>query len=493
VAADQTHAPKNSTTAVTFGRRAARNSALLAVGDFLALGLGFITTLLVTDRLGQEYGTFVGAQRFASMFLVVAEFGLVPLMIRSIAARREEMHEVTGTVFAVQIPLCTAFVLTVLIAAYSTQYLPDHRFALYAFIAIHVLSVFAATQSALFEGLERMGRSSALKVARSLAAFLAVLTALAVKGHLTAFVLAYLAAQIFQLLTGWFLIRTLPERIRPAVCWERVLPMLRAAGAYVAVGLAYTGLRSLDVVLLTRLAPTEEVAHYGAALNFLDVTLMLPFLVQRALLPIFSQQNNTAPDTETRGALCDTLQIFSAVLLPGAVGLALLSKGAVGLYRSGAFEAAVPVLSVLSFSMVFMGIASACATYLTGIGRLGGLLRAYGVAFPVLIGMNFWLIPKSGAQGAAVAAVAAQAALAVTLLITVMLQGMQLPWRAFLRHAFATLGMGGLVWPLRNAVLPISVAVGALSYSALLFLISSPDNLERRLLRAAIERWWHKR
>ena len=47
----------------------------------MGLGLGFVTTLLVTNRLGDQYGLFIGAQRFVGLFLVVAQFGLHPLPI----------------------------------------------------------------------------------------------------------------------------------------------------------------------------------------------------------------------------------------------------------------------------------------------------------------------------------------------------------------------------------------------------------------------------
>ena len=78
---------------------------LLAIGEALALALGFATTLIVTDRLGRDYGVFIGAQRFVGLFLVLAEFGLGTLLVRSVAARREEAGILFATVLALRLVL----------------------------------------------------------------------------------------------------------------------------------------------------------------------------------------------------------------------------------------------------------------------------------------------------------------------------------------------------------------------------------------------------
>ena len=49
--------------------KVARHSAVLAVGNVVGLLLGFVTTILVTDILGDHYGLLIGAQRFVGLFL----------------------------------------------------------------------------------------------------------------------------------------------------------------------------------------------------------------------------------------------------------------------------------------------------------------------------------------------------------------------------------------------------------------------------------------
>ena len=56
-----------------------------------------------------------------------------------------------------------------------------------------------------------------------------------------------------------------------------------------AIGLAFAALRSMNIMILARFAPTAETAMYGAALNFIDLLFLLPLIAQRAFLPVFSR------------------------------------------------------------------------------------------------------------------------------------------------------------------------------------------------------------
>ncbi len=305
-------------------------------------------------------------------------------------------------------------------------------------------------------------------------------------GGLEGVALAYVLAGVTQLGIALALARGLPGNLRPAVDIDRVAPMMREALLFVAVGLAFTALRSLDVVMLTQLSSTDEVAQYGAALNFVDILLVLPILLQRALLPAFARLHAAGESEET---VRDALQVFSAVLMPSAVGLALLCEQVVGLYPSGEFADAAPVLRILAASLIALGPATVCGVYLTGVGRLPAILGAYAVTLPIQVVANLLLIPRWGAVGAAAATFTAHASLALMFAGLLVASGIRLPLASFARHAAASAGMAGVVLLTRSLPIPVPLATGAFSYVAMLLLISGNQSLERRLLAAAVERW----
>jgi O-antigen/teichoic acid export membrane protein len=440
--------------------------------------------------LGRDYGVFIGAQRFVGLFLVLAQFGLGTLLVRSVAAHREEAGVIFGTVFTIRLVLCGTFAAVVAAVSYLIDYLPEHRPLIYAFILVNMLGVLTGTLTSLFEGLERMGRSALVNVGRATATCALVVALLLAGGGLAGVALAYVLAGVTQLGIALALARGLPGSLRPAVEIDRIVPMMREALLFVAVGLCFTALRSLDVVMLTRLSSTDEVAQYGAALNFVDVLLVLPLLLQRALLPAFARLHAAGKSEET---VRDALQVFSAVLMPSAVGLALLCEQVVGLYPSGEFADAAPVLRILAASLIALGPATVCGVYLTGVGRLPAILGTYAVALPIQVVANLLLIPRWGAVGAAAATFTAHASLALMFAGLLVASGIRLPLAAFARQAAASAGMAGVVLLTRSLPLPVPLATGAMSYVVLLLLISGKQSLERRLLAAAVERWRARR
>ena len=98
--------------------------------------------------------------------------------------------------------------------------------------------------------------------------------------------------------------------------------------------------------------PTAETALYGVALNFLDVLVYLPLLAQRALLPVFARLDVEGGSSAMARRSMD---LFTAVLIPAVVGLVLLAEQAVALYPSRQFDAAAPVVQILTLGILFSG------------------------------------------------------------------------------------------------------------------------------------------
>jgi len=461
------------------GRRIARNSALLGLGDVANLVLGLATTVLITDRLGDDYGILLGAQRFVALFLVVAQFGLYPLLVRSVAARPHEAGALLGTVLALRAMLGGIFVLVTVSAAIGTAYLPEFRWLIGALVAVELVGIFTESHVAVCEGLERMGSAALVTVVRPVVLFAGLAAVVTLDLGLPGIAGSYAAARAAQLV----LAAALVWRVRPprslSVRTDWMLPMLREALLFVLIGLAFTAMSSMDVVVLTRLGPTEAVSWYGGALNFFDVLLALPVLVQRSLLPAFTRLGVERRASDVARA---TLQVFSAVLLPASIGLAAVAREAVALYPSGAFGPSEPALRVLTLGVPFAGLALACAIYLTGVGRLADILRCYAVALPVELAVLLLSVPELGAAGAAAGRVAAHAVLAIALLHQVRNNAVSVPIGPLCRHAAASLAMLGVLLAVDGLHLAARVAIGCAVYAALMLALSGRGSLERALV-----------
>ncbi len=274
-----------------------------------------------------------------------------------------------------------------------------------------------------------------------------------------------------------------------SVSRARMGSLLREGPHYMAVGLAFTTLRSVNVMLLVRFAPTAEAAMYGAALNFIDLLFMMPLLAQRAFLPVFSRTNSkdSAAAIGTHG-----IYLFTAVLIPAATGLFMLAESAVALYPSGEFAAAAPVLRVLAIGIACTSMSSVCSTFLTGQGHVNAILRAYAVAVPIQIALCWMWVADGGAVGVARGTLAAQLVLAVGIVGTARTMGLVIPWAGTARHVIASGVMAAVIAPLGGAFFAIPVLVGALVYAVVLVSICPAGSLERKLLGRLVDRLKHR-
>ncbi len=457
------------------GRRVLRNTAYLGAGNVVRIALGLATTILITDQLGTEYGLLLGAQRYVDFFRNIAMFGLNAILVRGLAAGKEDAGELFGSVLALRAILSALFVVTAFASALATGYLPGHLWLVALFLLVGLGLMGVETMTAYAESYERMDRTATLPVTRAFFMLVGAALVRFLGGGLLEIALVFLVTQVLQVALIVNLSRDLLRQLRLRVSRARMGALLREGPHYMAIGFAYATLRSASVMILTRFSTAEQASMFGAAINFIDVLFVVPLLAQRAFLPVFSREGKGASEVGRDG-----LHTFSAVLTPCAVGLALLCESAVALYPSGEFAAAAPVLRILALGVACSGLSSVCTTFLTGRGRVGAILRAYALALPVQVGLGMLWVGGHGAAGVAAATVLAQLLLCAANLGSAARLGMAIPWAALLRHAAAAGLMGLAIWPARGLFVALPAALGALVYAGLLLALSPAGSLERR-------------
>jgi O-antigen/teichoic acid export membrane protein len=453
-----------------------RNTALLGAGNAVRLVLGLATTILTTDALGRDYGLLLGAQRYVDFFRNFAMYGLNSILVRGLASRREDPGLLFGSVLALRGALCAGFIAVTLGAAAYSGYLPEHRWLLAVFIAVGLGLMAVETLTAYSEAYERMDRTATLPVTRALFMLIGSAGVYWLGGGLVGIALVYVATQVVQVALSIGITRDLMRETTLRVSGARIGSLLREGPRFMAVGLAYAALRSASLIILTRFSTRDEAAMFGAAINFIDVIFLVPLLAQRAFLPVMSREGHAASEVGRDG-----LHVFSCVLTPCAVGMALLCESAVALYPSGEFAAAAPVLRVLAIGIAFSGLSSVCTTYLTGRGGVNAILWAYALALPVQLACSAAWVGEHGAVGVAAGTVAAQGVLCASNLVSVSRLGMAIPLRALARHALASVAMAAVVWPLREGFVAVPALAGVVVYAAALFAISPAGSLERAL------------
>lgn len=168
----------------------------------------------------------------------------------------------------------------------------------------------------------------------------------------------------------------------------------------------------MDFLVLAAIAGPAELGIYAVATKVAELMRLPATAMNYVLYPRFASQ---APQEAARGlrrllprAGALTLALAPPVALAGAIGIPLL-------YGHAFREAVLPML-ILLLGLTVEGLAAVCSAYLWGAGRPGANSWGMGVGVVVTIVLDFALVPRLGATGAAIAS--STAYLATALLLT---------------------------------------------------------------------------
>jgi O-antigen/teichoic acid export membrane protein len=191
---------------------------------------------------------------------------------------------------------------------------------------------------------------------------------------------------------------------RSRATWRRLLRISLPFGATVVVNYLYF---RLDVLLLSILRDTEEVALYGLAYRVLEGLIVLPSYFMFALFPEIARLTDDRARVD--GIVVTALEAMQVLALPLVTLGIVFADDIVAVIGGAEFEDSASVLRIL---MVALGISYVSGVYgnaLVAIGRQDALFKWSLVVLGANLAANLALIPPFGAVGAAIAVVASEA------------------------------------------------------------------------------------
>jgi len=210
----------------------------------------------------------------------------------------------------------------------------------------------------------------------------AVFLAAQVGCHLVANVFLHLAAR-----------RHLVARPGGTAPWRALLRVALPLGIAAICQQAY---HHADHFLIRALLDDESLGRYSIAFRFLSVGIMVALFSTTAALPLLSRAHR-------EGALATEHARYVRPLALGAgfaCGLALPWCAEVLALFGPEFTAAAPALRWLLLSCVAIHFGAVHMTSLVACGRTGLVLRVAFGALLLDLGLNLWLLPSLGIEGA---------------------------------------------------------------------------------------------
>jgi O-antigen/teichoic acid export membrane protein len=472
----------------------ARNAVLRAGGEVIAKLASVVFFVAVARDLGETgFGDFMFALSFTTVLILGAGFGTEDLVAREVARERSRVHEYLSNVVALK---ATISVLVLLVAAAVVNfagYSADARSAVYILGAAIAIENLGRSWHSVFQAFERMGYISfALITQRTVTAVAGVLT-LTAGGGIVAVSLVYLGGAVLGFVINFLTLRRFVVRPQLSLDRSRWLPILKAGLPIGLITVLFTALLKVDQVLLSFFAggDNREVGYYAAAFRLIEATMFVAWAFSSAVLPWLSRQGPEEGPLARGYEL--GMKAMAGTLLPMALTFSLFARHLIDLFYGSQYDSAVFPLVLLGSITVFYGLNSLAATALVARDRPLAFVRLVVVVAIQNIAMNAVLIPRYGADGAAVtAAVSGLVLTAAAIYVVQRMFGRLHLARAFAGPVAGGLAMAGLVVLLR-APFPVELAAGLLAYVCVALLVewrAFPRDLAlfMRLARAAATR-----
>ena len=436
--------------------------------------LGTIQVLYLARRLGAEsFGIYVLAAYFSGLFASLGDLGLNNLLTKNLSREREQATAVSSRILTLKLALSSTVWLIAIVVLMALNYPSETTVIISLRLFGRVLfgSMLYAYYH-LFEGFERMQYVAVFDLIQKALDLLACLILFELGFTLRYYVGAIVSIEFALFLCavgiGW---SHLGVPFRLDFGWRTWGNLIRSAVPYGLILIFFEVMTSVDTTMLSKMRPSLEVGHYGAAVRVVSVLSYVPSMVGAAMFPTAVRVFHQSPDS-AKVIFAGVIRAMALIAIPMAAGITLLGQPVIDLLYGEAYREATNPLLVLAWAVGIFCLSTPMVLLLNAIDRQHYATGVVGIAALANVLLNILLIPYWGPTGAAIATLIAQTAI------------LSLCWRELTRiwgkigvskYLFqglaASIFMSLMVLPMRSyPVLPV-VFLGAMSYLGCLILL----------------------
>lgn len=463
-------------------RSVAQNVFFKGLGEILIRLLSFAFIVLVARSLApDDFGALNFAYSFPLLFIVLADFGFTPLLVREASRDPERSGRIFASLLHLKLLLSVVFLAAVLAGLWWLAPGPGMRRAAYLLAGFMLLNSFTEFCNGLFQARQQMQLEAGVMAWQKLSLLGFGLLALGLGWGLYGVAGAYLAAGCNGLAAAVLILRrrgliTGVRQIDPGYlryAWRQALPLTLTT---LFINLYFR----IDMTLLAKMRPAVEVGWYGAAHKCIEVLMVVPAVLVTAVFPGFSRL--FVEDRERlRKAGEKILRLLLLLALPLAAGLGLVATPLMRFLFGAGFAAAGPALAWLGVALAFIFLNYMLSYLLICAEQQKINALVSGLAVGVSLAANLLLIPRFGYAGAAAAAAVTETFLFLAYWQAVRRRLFQpLLGQTFLRCLAATACMAAGLWWVRGLHPLLSTALAVLGYGLAAWLLGAvlPEDWE---------------
>lgn len=381
------------------GRRIAESSAALLFTNVGNKVTGFLIMVTVAHLLGTErLGLYTVVFAYVSAFGLATDLGLSTVVLRRLSQNEESGRLWLGNTILVR---WTIAVLTYLasVGGAAALYGADERTWLIAISSLSFLSVPLSTYSVVFQS-RLIQRPALVSLSSRVFLLIAVQWLARHNGTLTQLVACEVIMGTATNVSVWLWSRRL---LRPSwkFNWTTVTELVRQ-GVPLFLTSAFIMLYfRIDVFFLEYYRSHTEIGLYAAAYRLTESLPLIASALSSSIFPVLCQHVYAANEESLTKLVRISLKMMLGAAIPVSVLVTFYSKTVTGFLYGPSFAGSAPLLSVLVCNQILVYTNILMTTLLVARGRNKALMY---LTFGMLVwnvGLNFLIIPRYGALGAA--------------------------------------------------------------------------------------------
>lgn len=372
----------------------------------------------VQNAVGTEqYGFYYAIFNFSFLLNILLDFGITNFNNKNISQNNHLLSKHLSSIILLRLLLAGIFVIVTIIGGFVIGYTDDMIKMLIAVLFNQVLISFIMYLRSNLAGLHMFKTDSLISILDRLIMIVLCGVLLIKYNKPGEFDIRwFIYAQTAGYLTTAFITLIIvmkKARIRKLQWrWPFFVMILKKSYPYAVLVLLMTFYNRIDGVMLERLLPFRIGAHeagiYASAYRLLDASNMIAFLFAGLLLPIFARMIKLRQNVEEMVRLAFSLLVVPAFIV--ATCSFFFSYDIMDmLYKGNHIEESASVFRILMCCFIPISTTYIFGTLLTANGNLRQLniMATTGMVFNIVL--NFILIPKYSATGAAISSISTQA------------------------------------------------------------------------------------
>ena len=388
----------------TVPRRLVFNSAAIFGGEAVARLATFLMAVVIAHRFGSAaLGEYGFALAFASVLLMVPDFGLHLFTTKELAAEPERLRTIFWSIHCLKLFLLGGVVAFTFCFGEWGIKSGVTRILVYLLTARVLLQTFSQASMAVFKAFEQMHYVAMQQLLNSAVVIAWIGLALAFHADLAVIVLALVAGQAAETLLGWRIIQTKFSPGPPAGLDRKLLSGIMLASFPIGITAILQALNlRIDILVLSRYVPKALLGQFQAAAWFAVAAFLVTSLLMTVVFPKIARLLRTPSprgDSYVKSLLKNGFLLFaiaSLVVWLSAPSLLRLCFGAQLTPAASVLRMFVPIIPLVFLNTVLFYVFVAAGRRTIYLGAL-----SFGVVAG--IALQFGLAPHYGPAGSALA------------------------------------------------------------------------------------------